>query len=149
MSQAGSLDQGSRMEDGGKEVDEEKAGEEEEVGREQGASEVPVVGERLGLHAKGRAQPGQEGDKEKAIPGVVAVLPCRDNSDDGIGDEKDGEDDEGVVLQEAGDQGVADDSHHGVGKDEDNTFDHGAETALLFVLGCYLVLCHPFGQRDD
>ena len=134
------------MEDGGKEVDEEKAGEEEEVGREQGASEVPVVGERLGLHAKGGAQPGQEGDKEKAIPGVVAVLPCRDNSDDGVHDEKDGEGDEGVVLQEAGDQGVADDSHHGVGKDEDNTFDHSAETALFFMLGCDLVFSHSHGQ---
>ena len=149
MSQAWSFDQDSRFEDGGEEVEEEKAGEEEKVGREQGPSEVSEVGERCWFRAKGCAQPGQEGDKEKAIPGVVAVLPCRDNSDDGIGDEKDGEDDEGVVLQEAGDQGVADDSHHGVGKNEDNTFDHGAGTALLFVLGCDLVLCHPFGQRDD
>ena len=137
------------MKDGGKEVEEEKAGEEEEVGGEEGASEVSVVGERLGLHAKGCAQPGQKGNKEKTIFLVVAVLLCRDNSDDGVGDEKDGGGDEGVVLQEAGDQGVADDSHHRVGKDEDNTFDDGAETALLFVLGCDLVFCHPFGQRDD
>ena len=72
-----------------------------------------------------------------------------DNRDDGVGDEKDGGGDEGVVLQEAGDQGEADDSHHRVGKDEDNTFDDGAETALLFVLGCDLVFRNPFRQRDD
>ena len=149
MSQARSFDQGSRIKDGGKEVEEEKGGEQEEVGREQGAPQVPVVRERLGFHAKGCAQPGQERDKEKTIFWVVTVILCRDNSDDGVGDEEDGGGDEGVVLQEAGDQGVADNSHHRVGKDEDDAFDHGAETALLLMLGCDLVFRHSFGQRDD
>ena len=149
VSQAWSFDQDSRIEDGGEEVEEEKAGEEEKVGREEWAPQVAVVGDRFRAQAEGGTEASQECHEQKAIGGIIAMLVCRDKSDDGIGDEKDGEGDEGVVLEEAGDQGVADNSHHGVGKDEDDTFHYGAETALSAVRICYLVLCHPFSQRDD
>ena len=43
---------------------------------------------------EGGTEASQECHKQKAIGGVIAMLICRDKSDDGIGDEKDGEDDD-------------------------------------------------------
>ena len=68
---------------------------------------------------------------------------------DGIGDEKDGGRDGGVGLQEGGDQGVADHSHQGVGKDEHHTAQDIKKLAFLLVSTSDLVLCHPLCQRDD
>ena len=108
-----------------------------------------MVGDRFGTEAEGGAEASQECHKEKAIVGIIAVLPCRENSDHGVGEENEGGGDEGVVLEEAGDQGVADNSHHCVRKDEHDAFQHRPSTAVFAVGICYLVFCHSFRQRDD
>ena len=110
MFQAWSFNQDSWRENPGKEVEEEEADHDEEVGGEEGAPQVSEVKFRSWDHRERCAQSTQEGNKQKdgkIIPIMVIDSRCFEKTaegNDGIGDEKDGGRDGGVVLQEGGDQ---------------------------------------------
>ena len=76
----------------------------------------------------------------------LVVHSCNDNGDDGVGNEKDGDGDGGVELEEGDDQGEADNSDQGVGEDENHALQGLNNVALQYKTLSELVLCHPFGE---
>ena len=85
---------------------EEEAGEEQQVCREEGAAEVPLVGERDWPYAKWCAESSQEHYKSISNGIVIIFVPLciNDGNYDVCEEENEGRDD-GVELEEGGDQG--------------------------------------------
>ena len=76
----------------------------------------------------------------------LVVHSCNDKGDGGVGNEKDGDGDGGVELEEGDDQGEADNSDQGVGEDENHALQGLNNVALQSKTFSELVLCHPFGE---
>ena len=110
----------ARWNDGGEEEKKEETDEKQQVRCEEGAAQVPLVGEEVRFKAKWCAESSQESNEKISIAFIPFVPLCNGSSNDGVGDEENKGGDDGVELEEGGDQGETHHSHRGVGCDKEH-----------------------------
>ena len=132
--------------DEGEAEEEEEADEDQDVGREEGAPQVSVLGDIFWAHTKWCTESKCKCYKQDRIAVISFVPPCNIKGNDAVGNDKDDDWDDGVVLHEGGNQRKAHHSHKCVREDENHALQCLNNIAFNFKYICELVLCHPFGQ---